>query len=263
MDEETLTITAVDMHTGGEPLRIVTSGFPEIEGDTILDKRRFVLENCDHLRKLIMREPRGHSDMYGALLVKPDHEDADIAVLFMHNGGYSTMCGHAIIALGRYAVDVGLIHTDLSSAVGEVPVFIQCPCGLVKSMVEICEGKSGKVKFVSVPSFAFSLDTVIKTDKLGDVTVDIGYGGAFYAILPASEIDLDIRTASARELTEAGRIITEAARKQVELHHPDSGELAFIYGTIFTDGKDELGEDIDRLEEPTANVCVFAEGQVS
>ena len=100
-------IETVEMHTGGEPLRIITSGYPEIIGDTILEKRRYVREHLDHLRRLLMFEPRGHFDQYGALLVKPDHPEADIAVIFMHNEGYSTMCGHAVIALGRFAIDYG------------------------------------------------------------------------------------------------------------------------------------------------------------
>jgi trans-L-3-hydroxyproline dehydratase len=104
---ESFEITTVEMHTAGDPLRIITSGYPEIKGETILAKRKYVTENLDHIRKLLMREPRGHTDMYGALLVTPDHEQADLAALFMHNGGYSVMCGHAVIALGRYAADSG------------------------------------------------------------------------------------------------------------------------------------------------------------
>ena len=110
---ESLEISTVEMHTGGEPLRIITSGYPEIKGDTLLAKRKYVKENLDHIRKLLMCEPRGHSEMYGALLVTPDDEKADLAVLFMHNGGYSVMCGHAVIALGRYAIDSGSMHHAL------------------------------------------------------------------------------------------------------------------------------------------------------
>ena len=101
-------LTVTDMHTGGEPVRIVTSGYPPLPKGTILQKRAYVRDNLDHLRKILMFEPRGHHDMYGALLVEPDLPGADMAVLFMHNEGYSTMCGHAVIALGRYAVDKGL-----------------------------------------------------------------------------------------------------------------------------------------------------------
>ncbi len=102
-------LSVIDMHTGGEPVRIVTGGYPPIPRGTILEKRAWVRENVDHLRRLLMFEPRGHYDMYGALLVEPDLPDADLAVLFMHNEGYSTMCGHAVIALGRYAVDEGRV----------------------------------------------------------------------------------------------------------------------------------------------------------
>ena len=100
-------VTTVDMHTGGEPLRVITSGYPEIKGETILAKRQYVSENLDYIRKLLMREPRGHSEMYAALLVAPDDKKADLAVLFMHNGGYSVMCGHAVIAVSRYVIDSG------------------------------------------------------------------------------------------------------------------------------------------------------------
>ncbi len=98
------------MHTGGEPVRIVRSGYPPVVGTTILEKRRYAREHLDHLRRFLMFEPRGHADMYGALLVEPSLPEADLAVFFMHNAGYSTMCGHAVIALGRYAVDYGLVE---------------------------------------------------------------------------------------------------------------------------------------------------------
>ena len=103
-------ITTTEMHTGGEPLRIIESGYPDIPGKTILDKRRYVREHLDYMRKMLMFEPRGHFDMYGALMVTPDLTEADLAVLFLHNEGYSTMCGHAVIALGRYAIEKGTFY---------------------------------------------------------------------------------------------------------------------------------------------------------
>lgn len=147
-------IKTTEMHTGGEPLRIVESGYPEIQGQTILDKRRFVKTNLDRLRTFLMTEPRGHFDMYGALLVKPDIPGAHLAVLFMHNEGYSTMCGHAVIALGRYAIDKGIVANPASP---ETEVSIQCPCGLVKCFVQYDQGKTGRVRFHSVPAFVFAL----------------------------------------------------------------------------------------------------------
>ena len=135
-------ISSVDMHTGGEPVRIVTAGYPEIPGDTILAKRRYIHRNLDHLRQFLMFEPRGHYDMYGVIIVEPDLADADMAVLFMHNEGYSTMCGHAVIALGRYAVDRGIVETRKP----ETAVNIQCPCGLVTAYVERDNGGGSRVR---------------------------------------------------------------------------------------------------------------------
>ncbi len=125
-------LEVLDMHTGGEPVRIVRGGYPPVVGATILDKRRYAREHLDHLRRFLLFEPRGHADMYGALLVEPSLPKADLAVLFLHNAGYSTMCGHAVIALGRYAVDAGLVEKREPVT----PVGIECPCGLVRASVE-------------------------------------------------------------------------------------------------------------------------------
>src|SRR5262245_53602758 len=164
------------MHTGGEPVRIVTGGYPPIPSGTILQKRAWVRENLDHLRRMLMFEPRGHYDMYGVLLVEPDLPGADLAVLFMHNEGYSTMCGHAVIALGRYAVDKGLVE-----AVEPVTsVQIECPCGLVAASVEVKDGKPGAVSFESVPAFLFAADRRLSVGGYGPITFDVAYGGAFY-----------------------------------------------------------------------------------
>lgn len=259
--EDEVSISTVEMHTAGEVLRIITSGYPPIQGKTILEKRKYVKENLDHLRKMLMFEPRGHYDMYGALLVEPDSEQADLGVLFLHNEGYSTMCGHAVIALGRYAIDSGLVATDTaSSTVGEVPVFIQCPCGLVKAMVEVCDGKSGRVRFISVPSFAFALDVEVNTQQFGTVKVDIGYGGAFYALVSQDQLNMDLRSSRVKDVVNAANIITKAVKNKVKLHHPDSDDLAFLYGTIVTDGNDCYNDDPDNC---TYNITVFADSQVS
>jgi trans-L-3-hydroxyproline dehydratase len=245
-------ITTVEMHTGGEPVRIVTGGYPTLTGTTLLAKRRDARERHDSLRRMLMAEPRGHADMYGAVLVEPDLPDAHLAVLFLHNEGYSTMCGHAVIALGRFAVDRGLV-----AATGtETEVRIQCPCGLVTAMVDTADGKAGRVRFASVPAFAFARDAVALTTDWGPVTLDIGYGGAFYAILPASTLGLDVAASPVGRLVEAGMAVKEAAAAQIPLTHPDDPELAFLYGTILTDDADPASG------EPSANVCVFAGGQV-
>ncbi|KAG7242961.1 hypothetical protein INR49_017652 [Caranx melampygus] len=246
-------LSVVDMHTGGEPLRIILSGYPEVKGDSVLAKRRYVREHLDHLRRVLMFEPRGHYDMYGALIVDSEIPEADLGVLFMHNEGYSTMCGHAVIALGRFAVDYKLVKENKSP---ETQVNIHCPCGLVKAFVEFSDGKTGGVRFHSVPAFAFATDVKVTIEGFGDVTVDISYGGAFYAFVNAQRFGLDVTKSRTRDLVDAASAVTKAVKAQVKLHHPTSDDLAFLYGTILTDGKDDYSSDA------TANVCVFAEAQV-
>lgn len=165
------------------------------------------------------------------------------------------MCGHAVIALGRYAVDHGMVK----GVSPETQVNIQCPCGLVRVFVQYDDKtkKSGRVRFESVPAFAFATQLDIQTEKYGSVTVDIGYGGAFYALADAGRFGLNVRKSRTRDLVEAASHVTECVKHHVELHHPDDKDLAFLYGTILTDGKD--GFD---AKEATANICVFADAEV-
>jgi trans-L-3-hydroxyproline dehydratase len=200
-------LSTVEMHTGGEPTRIIVDGWPKLIGRTLLDKRREAKERFDHLRRGLMLEPRGHDGMYGALLVEPDHPDADLAVLFMHNEGFSTMCGHATIALARWAVDSGRVaRREPETPQSETVVRLQCPCGLVTARV----ASDGTVRFESVPAFAYARDRIVPTRTWGPVTVDVAYGGAFYAILVADSIGLDLRTSPMRAIVDAGEEITKA-----------------------------------------------------
>ena len=241
-------LSTIEMHTGGEPTRIIVDGWPPFSGKTLLDKRREARERFDHLRRGLMLEPRGHDGMYGALLVEPDHPEADLAVLFMHNEGYSTMCGHATIALARWAVDSGRVKRGAAETI----VRLQCPCGLVTARV----AADGTVRFESVPAFAFALDRIAPTRTWGPVTVDIAYGGAFYAFLSADSIGLDLRSSPMRAIVDAGEEIAEAAAKAVPIVHADEPDLAFLYGTILTDG----GNGADG--KPSRNVCIFAGRQI-
>jgi trans-L-3-hydroxyproline dehydratase len=247
----TASLRTIDMHTGGEPTRIVVEGWPAFTAPTLLGKRREAREKHDHLRRALMHEPRGHADMYGALLVPPDHPDADLAVLFLHNEGYSTMCGHATIALARWAVDAGRV----ARREPETTVRLQCPCGVVTAHVAVSNGHAGRVRFESVPAFAFALDAIVPTETWGPVAVDIGYGGAFYAFLDAAGIGLDVRTSPLAALVDAGATIAEAAQRTLRLEHPDDPDLAFVYGTILTDGGTGAAS-------PSRNICIFAGRQV-
>jgi trans-L-3-hydroxyproline dehydratase len=196
--------------------------------------------------------------MYCVIPVEPDDERADLAVLFMHNEGYSTMCGHAVIALGRWAIDCGIVEPAGENTI----VRIQCPCGLVTARVAMGtsadgEARTGDVSFESVPAFAHTLDAVLEVPGYGKVTLDIGYGGAFYAILPAASLGLDVRASPIRDLVDAGDAVTKEVTRKLPVEHPDDPDLGFVYGTILTDG----GEGSSH-QEPSANVCIFADRQV-
>lgn len=247
-----MTLTVVDMHTGGEPLRIVTGGYPDIPSGTILEKRAYVRDHLDRLRKILIFEPRGHYDMYGALLVEPDLPGADLAVLFMHNEGYSTMCGHAIIALGRYAVDEGLVAKQEPVTT----VRIEAPCGLIVASVEIRDGKAGAVSFESVPAFLFARGQTVDLPGVGPIGFDVAYGGAFYALADCHQFGLEFGRDRVRDFVDAATALTNKLKAEFPLSHPDHPDLAFLYGTILTDGRDAFSDEV------TKNICVFAEAEV-
>lgn len=252
MAQKSSRITTIEMHTGGEPVRIITSGWPPLQGRTLLEKRRDASARHDRWRRRLMAEPRGHAGMYGALLVEPDLPEADLAVLFLHNEGYSTMCGHAVIALGRYAVD----HGPVPARPPLTTVRLQCPCGLVAAEVEVGDAGSGAVRFTSVPAFALTRDALIVTAGFGPVTLDIAYGGAFYGILPASSLGLDLETSPLARIVEAALELKTAAARQLKVAHPSEPDLGFLYGIILTDEADP------RHAAGSANICVFADGQI-
>ena len=245
-------LTVVDMHTGGEPVRIVTGGYPPVAAGTILEKRAYVRDNLDHLRRLLIFEPRGHYDMYGVLLVEPDLPGADLAVLFMHNEGYSTMCGHAVIALGRYAVDRGLV----AAVEPMTTVNIEAPCGLVTASVEVRDGKAGAVSFESVPAFLFARDQSVDLPDFGTIGFDVAYGGAFYALADCRQFGLEFGRSRVRDFVDAATALTQKLKAGFPLSHPDHDDLAFLYGTILTDDGDGANG------RPTKNVCVFADAEV-
>lgn len=252
---EARTLQVVDLHTAAEPVRIVEHGYPELRGATILEKRRDALERFDDLRRMLMLEPRGHAGMYGVIPTAPCHPDADLAVLFTHQEGYSTMCGHATIAIGRWAVDTGRV----AMVDGRARFGLEAPCGVVRVEVEAAaDGEAPLVAFESVNSFASHLDQRVDVPGFGSVGFDIAFGGAYYAILPASRIGLSLMGTPLAELVAAGVAITNAVRAAIAIEHPTERDLSFLYGTILTDDV-VLG---DHGGQPSYNLCIFAEGQI-
>jgi proline racemase len=248
----------VELHTGGEPVRIVVDGLPPIPGATILEKRRYAREHLDDVRRALMAEPRGHADMYGVWPVAPDLPGADLAVLFTHNEGFSTMCGHATIALGRWVVEEGLVAVPPAGpdGVARTPVRLQAPCGMVEVVVDVVDGRVGDVRFRSVPAFAAALDVTLDVAGIGPVPVDVGYGGAFYALVGAEALGVELGATPLATVVDRATAVTRAAAAAVALDHPDAADLAYLYGTIVGDVPD------DRAPAVSRNVCVFADRQV-
>jgi trans-L-3-hydroxyproline dehydratase len=238
------------MHTGGEPLRVLIDGFPEIKGDTILEKRKYFRENLDYIRKGLMFEPRGHADMYGAVLTEPTTADGDFGTFFMHNEGYSTMCGHATIALTKLAIESRLVNYKPGQEIK-----IDAPPGRLLAKAEVENGIVGKSSFKNVPSFVLLRNEVINVPGIGIVRFDVAYGGAFYAFVDAKSLGLKLDKSNYLKLINYGRKIKKAIMKTIQIVHPYEEQLSFLYGTIFT-GKAKNKKNHSR------NVCIFADGEV-
>ncbi len=250
-----LQIKTIDMHTGGEPLRVIVEGFPELKGNSVLEYRRDCKTNYDDLRTALMFEPRGHADMYGCLLLPPNDDEGDFGILFLHNEGYSTMCGHAIIAISTLAVEMDWI--DVKEGVNTLK--IDAPCGRITSYVNVKDGKVTGVRFHCVPSFVVGLDKTVNVNGLGKVIYDLAYGGAFYAYVDMAKnnFDFNLSRNAYRDIITNGMKIKHAVMKQDhEILHPFEADLSFLYGTIFIDNTTQVS-GID-----SRNVCVFAEGEV-
>ena len=254
-NKDWLKIKTIDMHTGGEPLRVIVDGFPKLKGNSVLEYRRYCKENFDHLRTALMFEPRGHADMYGCILLPPNDDEGDFGIIFLHNGGYSTMCGHAIIAISTLAIEMKWIDVKEGGNI----IKIDAPCGRITSFANIQNGKVSRVRFHCVPSFVVGLDRQVQIDGLGTVTYDLAYGGAFYAYvdMAKNKFNFDLSKNSYRELINQGMKIKHAVMKaDKKILHPFENDLSFLYGTIFIDNnKQPSGAD-------SRNICIFAEGEV-
>jgi proline racemase len=234
-------VRTVDYHTAGEPFRIVTAGVDGLRGATILDKRRDALERLDHVRRFLVHEPRGHADMYGCHVVEPNDDGADLGVVFFHNAGYSTACGHGTIALVTWALDSGLVERRE----GMNHVVVDVPSGRLETWALVEGDRVASVRFRNVPSFVWAEGVEIRGS-----TVDVAFGGAFYASLEER-----VEQAELPRLVELGREIKRELEAWQDVVHPLEPELRDVYGVIFWQ---------EEGEEPLTqrNVTVFADGEV-
>jgi proline racemase/trans-L-3-hydroxyproline dehydratase len=246
-------ITTIDYHTGGEPFRIVTGGIPALEGRTVPERRLWAAANLDHVRRLLVNEPRGHADMYGCFVTLPDDADGDLGVVFFHNEGYSTACGHGTIALVTWAIDAGRVAVE--AGVRSVAVTVDVPSGRLACTARLdADGRVGAVRFRNVPSFVIAQDVAIETSR-GPVRIDIAFGGAFYGSLDVRQLGLRVEPAALPELIALQRELRRALEQATDVIHPDRPDLDGIYGVIFWEPVE--GESLTQR-----NVTVFADGEV-
>jgi proline racemase len=234
-------IETVDYHTGGEPFRIVTGGIDAPRGATVLDCRRDAAARLDSVRALVVNEPRGHADMYGCFVVAPEDEGAHLGVVFFHNAGYSTACGHGTIALVTWAIDAGIVAAHEP----ETRVVVDVPSGRLESVARVEDGRVRSVRFRNVPSFVWATGL-----EAAGRTVDVAFGGAFYASLRGP-----VEPAELPRLIELGRAIKADLEAAHEIAHPLEPELRDVYGVI-------VWQDEGEGPLTQRNVTVFADGEV-
>ena len=242
-------IGTIDSHTGGEPTRLITSGIP-IRGSTLLEQRDFIRENYDHLRAALMREPRGHRGMFGAIVCPPTRPDVDFGIVWVdHDGSYLNMCGHGTIGIGITVVECGLV--PVSEPVTHVNV--DMPAGLVEIDVAVENGSAREATLTNVPSFLYRTDIPIEIPGHGKITADISFGGSFFGAVRGEQLGLEVRPENAPALVEAGLAIRKALNAAVSIHHPElphinSVDLVTIYGPGLAPGA------------KYKNIHVFADG---
>jgi trans-L-3-hydroxyproline dehydratase len=254
-----LRVKTIDAHAAGEPLRLIVDGFPSPPGKTMLAKREWIKRHADHLRRALMLEPRGHADMYGAVLTEPVSPGSHAGVLFMHNEGYSTMCGHGVVAVTTIALERGLLMPGGDGT----SIVYDSPAGTIRATAHIVaerargEGEAVRVDsvaFVNVPSFVLHAGLPV---DLGNrhLRADIAFGGAFYAIVDSEAVGLPIDVAHLPELRRVGMEIKHAIESAHQIAHPVETGLHGVYGTIFTGPPAGGGADL-------RNVTIFADAEV-
>jgi len=242
--------TTVDTHTGGEPLRIITGGIPPLKGSTILEQRAYFRRHHDDIRRALMHEPRGHHGMYGCVIVPPVSPDAHFGVLFMHNEGFSTMCGHGVIGVVTAVIETGYLQAE-----GETPqIVIDSPAGKVVARARVAEGEVKSVSFENVPSFVYAQDVPLTVNGVS-FPVDIAFGGAFYAVVQAQDLGVRVEIEQLPALQDWGQAIKAKIEAEMSVQHPLEPELRGIYGVIISDQPKKAGAHL-------RNVTIFADRQI-
>jgi proline racemase len=229
-----LVVTAVDSHTEGMPTRVVTGGIGELPGDTMADRRHYVMHERDSIRRFLMHEPRGHSAMSGVILQEPTRPEADVGVVFIEVSGCLPMCGHGTIGTATVLVETGMVEVKEPLTV----IRFDTPAGLVDASVSVRDGHAESVTVRNVPAYLHLRDATVDVPGFGRVTLDLAWGGNFYAILPSATIGLRPEPDRHEDLISAGLEIMRAVNEQLEFHHPEHTAIDFCHHVVMTEPGD-------------------------
>lgn len=242
---------AIDSHTMGEPTRIILEGFPDIPGTGMMEKKNYLQKEYDYVRKALMNEPRGHQNMFGAVVFPPSGGGADLGVVFMDGDGYKTMCGHGTIGMATVAIEEKLVkvvepYTEIA---------LETPAGIVRTRVKVEKGRALGVSFINVPSFLYRGDVKVAVPGAGSIRTDIAYGGNFFAIVEAGQLDLTLRPENIGRIVRLGGAIRDAVNRQLEIRHPLLEEVRAVELVEF------FGPAVSR-EAALRNAVFFGRDQV-
>ena len=245
-------IHAIDSHTMGEPTRIVVGGIPQINGETMADKKKYLEDNLDYVRTALMHEPRGHNDMFGSIITSSNNKEADFGIIFMDGGGYLNMCGHGSIGAATVAVETGMV--EMVEPVTNINM--EAPAGLIKAKVMVENEKVKEVSITNVPSFLYMEDATLEVPSLNKtITFDISFGGSFFAIVHAKELGVKVETSQVDVLKKLGIEIRDLINEKIKVQHPELEHIKTV----------DLVEIYDEPSHPEAtykNVVIFGQGQV-
>ena len=218
------TITALEVHAGGEPGRVIVDGVDDVPGASMFEKRQYLERNLDHLRTLMLREPRGYPGLCCNVLLPPTRPEAHAGFVIMEQSEYPPMSGSNTICVTTALIETGLVAV-------EEPItrlVLEAPAGLVEVEAEVRDGRCVGVSFDNVPAFAAHLDAVIEVPELGAVNVDVAYGGMWYVIADADRLGLALTPENAAALARAGELLRASAAEQLEVVHPENPAIAGV-----------------------------------
>ncbi len=242
-------IKTIDSHTEGEATRIIYEGFPKLPGSTMMEKKNYLIKHYDFLRTALMLEPRGHRDMFGALLTEPVHEEADYGVIFMDSGSYLNMCGHGSIGTASMLVETGMVPVTEPYT----EVVLDAPSGLIRTKVHVVDGRAVEVSILNVPAFLYKRDLQVEIPGRGSIPCDISFGGSFFALVNAEKIGLSLEIENIEEITDLGMKIRDEINRTVKIRHP--------YLDITTVDLVEFYAHTDNPKANMKNCVIFGDAQ--